>query len=612
MSSAVLGISAFYHDSAAAIVRDGSIVAAAQEERFTRHRHDPRFPTHAINYCLEQAFIEPSELDAIIFYDSPLLTWDRILRSCAQVGEPAQEQFVAACESVLGVKLWVEEHVHRALGTLGRGGRVIFSEHHMAHAASAFYPSPFDDAAILTLDGVGEWCTTSVGHGQGDAIDLLDEIRYPHSLGLLYSAFTYFCGFKVNSGEYKLMGLAPYGEPRYADRIREHLIDIRDDGSYRLDMRYFGYLDGMRMTTAAFDELFDGPPRAPESRISRRERDLAASIQRVITDAVLAIGRHARSRTGSRNLALAGGVALNCVANGELVREGIFDAVWIQPAAGDAGGALGAALLASHAYLGVPRAAIPDGHTDRQQGSYLGPAYSSDEVRAFLDRQGYAYDWVKDPRELADRMAEALDEGMIGGLFSGRMEFGPRSLGARSIIGDARRRDTQTTMNLKIKYRESFRPFAPSVLVEDAPEYFEIDCESPYMLLVAPVNESRRSGQTDLATEDMMEIVNQARSDVPAITHVDFSARVQTVSRGTHPFFHEVLSRFKERTGTSLLVNTSFNVRGEPIVCSPRDAYQCFMRTEMDFLVLEDCILWKREQPRFEDDEDWRERYGKD
>jgi carbamoyltransferase len=615
LAKLILGISAFYHDSAAALVRDSDIVAAAQEERFTRIKHDPRFPIHAINYCLEEAGIEPDELDAVVFYDKPLLTWDRVVKSCIAADAESEEQFVRASTSILGIKMWVEEHVRGALGTLGKLERVLFTEHHMAHGASAFFPSPYEEAAILTLDGVGEWATTTVGFGRGAEIELLREMRYPHSLGLLYSAFTYFTGFRVNSGEYKLMGLAPYGRPIYADRIREHLIDVKADGSFRLNLDYFGYVSGMEMTNERFNTLFDGPPREPESRITRREMDLAASIQQVLTEVVVSIARNARELTGARDLVMAGGVALNCVANGVLLREKVFDSIWIQPAAGDAGGALGAALLTAHQYFDVPRSVSHDGQ-DKQQGSYLGPAYSPREIEAFLDRYDYPHECIEDPTMRAKVVAEALAEGKIAGFFSGRMEFGPRSLGARSIIGDPRHAGTQRVMNLKIKYRESFRPFAPAVLEDDVAEYFEIDCESPYMLLVAPVKASRRLPfdlhSVDRGGGDMLQAVNQPRSDIPAITHVDYSARVQTVSASTNAPFYDVIREFKDRTGIGVLVNTSFNVRGEPIVCTPNDAYLCFMRTEMDLLVLGDCILWKSDQPALEDDEDWRSTYGND
>jgi carbamoyltransferase len=616
MSKTILGISAFYHDAAAALVRSGRIVAAAQEERFTRKKHDPRFPRNAINYCLEEASIEPDELDAVVFYDKALDTWDRVVKNCMHAGEPAREQFARAAKSILGVKFWVKDHVERTIGSTGKLRDVLFTEHHMAHAASAFYPSPFKEAAILTLDGVGEWSTTSIGMGRDARVELFEEIQYPHSLGLLYSAFTYYCGFKVNSGEYKLMGLAPYGRPRYAQTIKDHLIDIKPDGSYRLNLDYFGYVEGMTMTNARFDSLFGGAARKPESWITRREMDLAASIQAVTTELVLSLARHARKETGARNLVLAGGVALNCVANGVLKREKIFDDIWIQPAAGDAGGALGSALLVNHAYFNEPRE-LPSNGRDSQRGSYLGPAYQAGEILALLDRHDYPYERVADNEDRARIVARALSEGKVVGFFSGRMEFGPRSLGARSILGDARRRETQSRLNLKVKYRESFRPFAPAVLAEDAGEFFEMTGESPYMLLVAPVRENRRVPLNPQLFEsdsdnDMLRVVNQVRSDVPAITHVDYSARVQTISQEDHPEFHRLIRAFKEITGVGVVVNTSFNVRGEPIVCSPKDAYTCFMRTEMDLLVLEEFLLWREKQPRFDDNEDWKTEYGND
>jgi carbamoyltransferase len=615
MSKLILGISAFYHDAAAALVRDGAIVAAAQEERFTRKKHDPRFPVNAINYCLEQAFIDAADLDAIVFYDNPLATLDRQVENALAAGKSGRAQFIAAGRQMLGDKVWVEQHVKNAIGTVGKAGRVLFTEHHMAHAASAFYPSPFDSAAILTIDGVGEWATTSLGAGQGSQVKLFSEINYPHSLGLLYSAITYFCGFKVNSGEYKLMGLAPYGEPRFYEAMKRHLIDIRSDGSYRLDTGYFGYLDAMVMTNERFAGLFGGAPRQPESPITRREMDMAASIQKLTEEIVLKTAAHLRSITCENKLVMAGGVALNCVANGKLVAEKIFDEVWIQPAAGDAGGALGAALLASHVLFDQPRVVSERGR-DAQQGSYLGPAYSSAEICAFLERHKYPYVRVADRDERLGIVAKALAEGKIVGWFAGRMEFGPRSLGARSILGDPRSATTQATMNLKIKYRESFRPFAPSVLRERCADYFGLYCESPYMLLVAPVNPERRlpmdMAQFRNGDDDMRAVINQPRSDIPAVTHVDYSARVQTVDIETNPLYHALISAFDALTGCPMLVNTSFNVRGEPIVCSPQDAYRCFMRTEMDLLVLEDVLVWRSEQPPAQDNEDWRSSYELD
>ncbi|HEV7643599.1 MAG TPA: carbamoyltransferase [Pyrinomonadaceae bacterium] len=611
----ILGISAFYHDSAAAIVRGGEIIAAAQEERFSRKKHDPRFPRHAINYCLGEAFIEADELDAVVFYDHPLLTLDRVLKSILSATPRTEDQWIKASRSILGTKLFVEKYIKDMLKA---DVKVYFTEHHASHAASAFYPSPFEEAAILTFDGVGEWATTTLGTGSREMMKLLKEIDYPHSLGLLYSAFTYFTGFKVNSGEYKLMGLAPYGKPVYADAIREQLIDIKDDGSFRLNMEYFGYLDSDRMTNEKFARVFDGEARAPESAITRREMNLAASVQAVTEEIVLKTARHLRELTGKKNIVMAGGVALNCVANGLLQREKIFDRVWIQPAAGDAGGALGGALLMAYQKFGVKRAMNPTGR-DTQRGSYLGPKFSSNEVRAFLDRKSFPYHQITGEAERAKQIAVALSEGKVVGYLNGRMEFGPRALGGRSILGDPRRAETQATMNLKIKYRESFRPFAPSVLVEKASEYFELDTESPYMLLVAPVKKERQIPMdtamfdTDAAGDvDLLAIVNKPRSDIPAVTHVNYSARVQTVHPDDNPAFYAVIKEFEKLTGCAVVVNTSFNVRGEPIVCTPQDAYRCFMWTEMDLLVLEDCLLWKTEQPVAEKDDSWKQEYELD
>lgn len=617
MAVTVLGISCFYHDAAAAIVRDGSIVAAAQEERFSRVKHDPRFPVNAINYCLEEAFIEAEELDAVVFYDNPALSMDRVLKTILSVAPRGEDVWVRAARSFLGVKLDIAGHVRRMLNT---PVPVFITRHHLAHAASAFFPSPFHRAAILTIDGVGEWATTSLAYGDGNEIKVLKEIHFPHSLGLLYSALTFFCGFKVNSGEYKLMGLAPYGEPIYADRIREKLIAVKPDGSYRLNLEYFGFIDSDRMTNPRFEELFDGAPREPESRITRREMDLAASIQQVTEEIVLLLARHIHDVTGSGNLCLAGGVALNCVANGRLVEEGVFERLWIQPAAGDAGGAVGAALVASHRRFGVPRRVSEHGR-DAQRGSYLGPAYSSAEIQAFLDRHEYPYQIVSDELERAETIAQALADGRIVGLMSGRMEYGPRALGARSILGDPRRADTQAQMNLKIKYRESFRPFAPSVLDDRAREYFDLDHESPYMLLVAPVSESHRTdphsspaieAESGVDEDDLLPVVRQVRSDIPAVTHVDYSARLQTVGRDDHPEYRRVIEAFDRLTGCPVVVNTSFNVRGEPIVCTPRDAYRCFMRTEMEMLVMEEFILLKEKQPQWTDDGSWRTEFELD
>ena len=614
MSKIVLGISGFYHDSAAALVKNGEIIAAAQEERFTRKKHDPRFPRNAINYCLEEAFIETDEIDAIVFYDSQIKTFDRIIKNCMHAGADSLEQFDKATRSLLGSKMWLQDHVKKTIGSLGKIDKLLFTEHHMSHAASAFYPSPYEKAAILTVDGVGEWTTTSIGFGNENNLELLQEIHYPHSLGLLYSAFTYYCGFKVNSGEYKLMGLAPFGEPIYYDIIKKNLIDVKSDGSFRLNMEYFGYMDKMSMTNDKFHDLFGGLPRKPESIITLKEMNIAASIQRVIEERIIDLASYAKKETGAKYLVLAGGVALNCVANGKLQQKNIFDDIWIQPAAGDAGGALGAALLVSHEYFNVPRVKNIS-KRDSQKGSYLGVQYSTLEVKAYLDRNNYPYECMVDKAQLSSTIAEVLASGKIVGYMSGRMEFGPRSLGARSILGDPRNKKTQSVMNLKIKYRESFRPFAPSVLQEDVGDYFDINCESPYMLLVAPVKEDRCNVPDPLDNannEDMLKIINQVRSDIPAVTHVDYSARVQTVHRDDKADFYDVIRAFKKETGYSLLVNTSFNVRGEPIVCSPKDAYTCFMRTEMDVLVLESCILYKKKQPKLVDNENWKKDYELD
>ena len=605
----VLGVSAYYHDAAAALVRDGEIIAAAQEERFSRKKHDPRFPKRAINYCLGEAFIEPSELSAVAFYDNPLLSFDRIAKNSVSVFPGGRDQFIEACRAFLGVKARLMDDFEQILG---EKPRLLVTNHHMAHAASCFYPSPFEEAAILTIDGVGEWATCSLGRGEGNQIELIREIHYPHSLGLLYSAFTYYCGFKVNSGEYKLMGLAPYGQPKYADIIRDKLIDVLEDGSFRLNTEYFGYLDSPLMTNARFDELFGGPARKPDSPITRYQMDLAASVQFVTEEAMLKLVAHVTKLTGTKKLVMAGGVALNCVANGRVWRESGLDGLFIQPAAGDAGGALGAALLVSHQLLGAPRAV--GGRGDSLKGSYLGPAFAPHQVAAFLDSQEVPHQRVEDEDERADLVADALADGKVVGWFSGRMEFGPRALGARSILGDPRRSDTQSTMNLKIKFRESFRPFAPAVLAEKSAEYFELEGASPYMLLVAPVKRERQvpMAQSVLEGDDMLPILSQSRSDIPAVTHVDYSARVQTVTADGKPDFHKILRAFHAKTDCPVIVNTSFNVRGEPMVCTPQDAYRCFMRTEMDLLVLEDCLLWKSEQPPQSGDGEWRSEYELD
>jgi carbamoyltransferase len=601
--TAILGISAYYHDSAAALVVDGEIVAAAQEERFTRIKHDHGFPGHAIAYCLNEAGLTAEDLDYVGFYDKPFLKFERLLETYLAFAPVGFRSFLKAMPLWLNQKLHLPREIRRELGG-GFTKRIVFTEHHESHAASAFYPSPFEEAAIMTLDGVGEWATASFGTGRGNRVELSHELRFPHSLGLLYSAFTYFTGFRVNSGEYKLMGLAPYGEPRYADLIIEKLLDLRADGSFRLNLEYFNYCQGLTMTSKRFDRLFGGPPRQPESPLTQREMDLAASVQKVTEEILMRMVRHVHAVTGMSNLCLAGGVALNCVGNGRILREGPFERVWIQPAAGDAGGALGVALFIWHQLLGNDREAVePDG----QQGSLLGPSFDDESIQSFLDGSGAVYHRFPDPHLLDARLVELIEDEKVVGLFQGRMEFGPRALGCRSIIGDARSRAMQSVMNLKIKYRESFRPFAPIVLAERAAEYFDMagDTDSPYMLVVSPIAPEQQlpvdeGGAVGL---DKLKII---RSRIPAVTHVDFSARVQTVDRERNPRLHRLISRFDEKTGCPVLINTSFNVRGEPIVCTPEDAYHCFMGTDMDVLVLENTILLKSEQPSSEID---RENY---
>jgi carbamoyltransferase len=613
----LLGISCYYHDSAACLVDGGRIVAAAQEERFTRKKHDPDFPFHAVRYCLAEGGVRRAEdLAGVVFYDKPLLKFHRILETYLAVVPKGLRSYVMAVPLWLKEKLWIPPKIQEALESAGLGEvkEIFFTEHHESHAASAFYPSPFEEAAVLTLDGVGEWATTTIGVGEGNRLRLLREMVFPHSLGLLYSAFTYFTGFKVNSGEYKLMGLAPYGEGTYTDVIKRELIDLREDGSFRMNMDYFGYLDGLAMTNEKFDRLFGGPPRPPESPITKREMDLAKSIQEVTEEIVLKLARHARELTGKRNLCLAGGVALNCVANGILLREGIFDDLWIQPAAGDAGGALGAPLAVWHNAMDKPRTlARSNGHVrDAMRGAYLGPEFPREQIKEFLDAKGYLYE-EPPADEWARRIAGLIASENVIGLCQGRMEFGPRALGGRSIIGDARSPKMQSVMNLKIKYRESFRPFAPSVLEERVSDYFELDRPSPYMLLVADVVERRRVPKRgDEGDLPLVEWVNRPRSDVPAITHVDYSARIQTVSREDSPAYHAILTEFERLTGYGVIVNTSFNVRGEPIVCTPEDAYRCFMRTEMDWLVLGPFLLDKKTQPAFEERGDWRQEFQLD
>jgi carbamoyltransferase len=603
----ILGLSAYYHDSAAALVRDGEVIAAAQEERFTRKKHDERFPEHAVRYCLETAGLQASELEAVIFYEKPLLKFERLLETYLAYAPRGLFSFFRAMPTWLQQKLHLPREIDRGLGG-GYAGPIYFCTHHEAHAASAFYPSPFGEAAIITMDGVGEWATTSWGTGRGNEIELRGEIRFPHSLGLLYSAFTSYCGFRVNSGEYKLMGLAPYGEPRYAGLIRRHLIDLREDGSFRLDMTYFNYCQGLTMTSRRFHRLFGGPPRRPDSEPTQREMDLAASIQLVTEEAMLNIARHVHRETGLPDLCLAGGVALNCVGNGRILREGPFEKIWIQPAAGDAGGALGAALWCWYQHLGNERTPQP---RDSQQGSYLGPAFSPAQVRAELGAMDAVCETFATEEQLADAIAAALDEGKIVGHFAGRAEFGPRALGHRSLLGDPRRPDMQTRMNTAIKFRESFRPFAPAVLEGRQSDYFDLTAESPYMLLVAPVRADRRGprapGEERLSGLARLKAL---RGDLPAITHVDHSARVQTVSADRSPRFHAILRAFERRTGCPVLVNTSFNIRGEPVVHTPSEAYRCFMFTDMDVLVVEDCLLRKEAQPPLEGASAYRRRFG--
>jgi carbamoyltransferase len=610
----ILGVSAYYHDSAACLVRDGRIVAAAQEERFTRKKHDAGFPAGAVEYCLREGGLTPRQLDYVAFYDKPLLKFERLLETYIDYAPRGLRSFLLAMPVWLREKLWIRERV--AESCEGFGGKVLFTEHHESHAASAFFPSPFERAAVLTMDGVGEWATSSYGHGRGNELHLLNELHFPHSLGLLYSAFTYHTGFRVNSGEYKVMGLAPYGEPRYVRQILDELIDLREDGSLRLNMEYFDFAAGLRMTNARFDRLFGGPPRRPESELTRREMDLARSVQDVTEEAMLRMARHVHRETGERNLCLAGGVALNCVGNGRVLREGPFERVWIQPAAGDAGGSLGAALSVWHQYLGKGRDVqeVCGGHSDGMRGAYLGPSFSGEEIQQFLDSTGASYRRV--PRAgLADEVARLLSQEKVVGWFQGRMEFGPRALGGRSILGDPRSPRMQSQMNLKIKYRESFRPFAPSILRERVADYFELDADSPYMLLVAPVREHLRVPVT-AAEEGLFGIdkLNVPRSAIPAVTHVDYSARVQTVRREDNPAYYDLLAAFEQLTGCPVLVNTSFNVRGEPIVCTPEQAYACFMRTEMDCLVLEDFVLEKTAQDAsaFAEDAAWQEEFQLD
>jgi len=637
----ILGISAFYHDSAACLVADGEIVGAAQEERFTRVKHDHNFPVNAARYCLKEAGITANQIDYVGFYDKPLLKFDRLLETYLDYAPSGFRSFIKAMPLWMKEKLWMPDLIRtemakadgiddeRAAKKAGKKfeWKLLFGDHHESHAASAFYPSPFEEAAILTIDGVGEWATSSIGIGRGNEITMLKELRFPDSLGLLYSAFTYYTGFKVNSGEYKVMGLAPYGEPKYVSLIKDNLAEIRDDGSVRMNHEYFSYAQGLRMTNRAFDRIFAGPPRRPESKITQREMDLARSIQAITEEVILKMARFVHKETGMKKLCMAGGVALNCVANGRLVREGPFEHVWIQPAAGDAGGAIGIALAIWHRFLSNPRKSpesigtwssrgsnnngVPP-YADGMKGSFLGPGDTEETIEEFLQSRNLPYQKFS-RAELPGAVAQLLASEKVIGLHQGRMEFGPRALGGRSIIGDPRSPSMQSLMNLKIKYRESFRPFAPSVLREHVSEWFDLADDSPYMLLVADVLGRHRRAMTE--DEDKLwgiDKLNIKRSEIPAVTHVDYSARIQTVRRETNPLYWEIIEAFRQLTGCPLVVNTSFNVRGEPVVCTPEDSYRCFMRTEMDYLVLETCVLDKRDQPKFEDQRDWRKEFALD
>ena len=605
----ILGISAFYHDSAACLVQDGKIVAAAQEERFSRKKHDHRFPSSAIEYCLKEGKISHAQLDAVAFYDKPWIKFERLLETYLAFTPAGIVSFMKAMPLWLKEKLWMGDLIRKRLG--GYDGDLFYPEHHQSHASSAFFPSPYQSAGIITMDGVGEWATASWGQGKGNKIEIDSEMHFPHSLGLLYTAFTYYTGFKVNSGEYKVMGLAPYGEPKYVQTILNEVMDLKEDGSFRLNMKYFNYCQGLTMTSEKFHNLFGGPPRQPEGKLTQKEMDLAASVQNVTEEIMHRMARHVKKETGEKYLCLAGGVSLNCVGNGKILRAGIFDDIWIQPAAGDAGGALGAALFVWHQVKDNPRQ-LNDNGRDLQYGSYYGPSWTTDQIEKWLKQQGYPYQ-RKSTEEILEETSGLMANEKVVGCFSGRMEFGPRALGARSIIGDARSPKMQSIMNLKIKYRESFRPFAPTVLSEDVSTYFDLDRESPYMLLVAQVREDRhKKMNTEQGKLFGIDKLNVPRSDIPAVTHVDYSARVQSISKEDHPRYHALISKFKEKTGYGVIINTSFNVRGEPIVCSPYDAYLCFMRTEMDILVMEDCILYKEEQPELKEEQDWRKVYDLD
>ena len=603
----ILGISAFYHDSAACLVRDGEIVAAAQEERFTRKKHDASFPRQAVRYCLQEGKMDIDQVHFVAFYEKPFLKFDRILHTYLACAPMGIRSFLKAIPLWIKEKIWMKELIRKELDY---DGKIIFPEHHESHAASAFFPSPFQGAAFLTVDGVGEWTTTSFGVGRDNQIEIHGELHFPHSVGLLYSAFTYFTGFKVNSGEYKLMGLAPYGEPKYVDLIFKELIDLKEDGSFRLNMEYFGYCVGLTMTNNKFARLFGGPPRKAESKLTQRDMDLARSIQEVTEEIMFRMARHVRKQTGQQNLCLAGGVALNCVANGRILREGVFDNLWIQPAAGDAGGALGAALFVWHQYLEKTRQV--DGQKDSQQGSYLGPSFAREEIHQYLIAQHIPFTEISED-DIPEKVADLIAAQNVIGWFQGRMEFGPRALGARSIVGDARSPKMQEVMNLKIKFRESFRPFAPSVLRERVADYFELEDESPYMLLVAPL---ARPIRREMAAEEQklfgLEKLLRIRSTLPAVTHVDYSARIQTVTGENNPLYYRTIKKFDEKYGCSVIINTSFNVRGEPIVCTPEQAYLCFIRTNMDYLLLGNFLLEKRDQKPLDNDINWLKEFELD
>ena len=603
----ILGISAFYHDSAACLVRDGEMMSAAQEERFTRKKHDSGFPFKAIEFCLRHSGIRLSDVELVAFYDKSFLKFERLLESYLAYAPAGIRSFMKAMPQWMKQKLSMKDYIEKELKY---EGKIIFPEHHESHAASAFYPSPFEEAAIITMDGVGEWTTTSFGAGKGNGFELYEEMKFPHSLGLLYSAFTYYTGFKVNSGEYKVMGLAPYGEPKYRDLILRELVDLKEDGSFKLNMKYFNYCAGLTMTNGRFNDLFGGEPRKPETKLTQKEMDIARSLQEVTEEIVMRIGRYVYRETGMKNLAMAGGVALNCVANGRLLREGPFENIWIQPAAGDAGGAVGAALIGWYRYYNQAR--HTDGKSDFQHGSYLGPEFSGEEILEFLNRDGIAYHELQ-PGEVAETAAGLIADQKVIGWFQGRMEFGPRALGSRSILGDARSPKMQALMNLKVKFREGFRPFAPAVLAEKVSEYFELDKESPYMLLVAEVREGRRKKMSE-EEEKLFGIdkLNVVRSDIPAVTHIDYSARIQTVHKETNALFYELISAFDREEGCAVVINTSFNVRGEPIVCTPEDAYRCFMRTNIDHLVMGNYLLNKEEQKPWEEKADWKKEFQLD